>query len=344
MTAGAVVLAGGGSTLLAACGSSSSGGSSGSSGGAKSFGKLDYRLSWIKNVEFGGAYIADTKGYYKAAGFSAVNLIAGGPTATLAESDVTTGKAFVGISAPDITASAVVKGAPLIIIGAQYQKNPFAVMSLAKSPIKTPEDMYGKKIGVQAANESVWNAFVKARKLDASKITKVPVQFDPTPLTKGEVDGWFSFVTNEPNLLKVKGIETVTFELADYSYPLVSETYAVRKESLTKDRDKIKAMLTADIRGWKDGLANPQLPADLAANTYGKGLGLDAKEQGLESASQNKLILSDETKKNGLFTITPALIEENIKTLSFAGLSLKAEQLFDMSVIDELYKEKPDLI
>ena len=72
--------------------------------------------------------------------------------------------------------------------------------------------MKGKKIGVQATNEAVWNAFLKANKIDAGSITKVPVQFDPTPLTTGEVDGWFSFVTNEPNDLKYnKHFDTVTF-------------------------------------------------------------------------------------------------------------------------------------
>ena len=98
-------------------------------------------------------------------------------------------------------------------------------MSLKKSPIKTPEDMIGKKIGVQATNEAVWAAFLKANDIDPSKITKVPVQFDPTPLAKGEVDGWFSFFTNEPNLLKLQGVRTPYFLLADYKYPLVSETY-----------------------------------------------------------------------------------------------------------------------
>ena len=78
-------------------------------------------------------------------------------------------------------------------------------MSLTKSPIKTPQDMIGKKIGVQATNEPVWNAFLKANNIDPSKIDKVPVQFDPQPLAKGEVDGWFSFFTNEPNTLKLAG-------------------------------------------------------------------------------------------------------------------------------------------
>ena len=347
VTAGAAALAFGGSSLLAACGDddSDSGAAAGaSSGGAASFGTLDYRLSWIKNVEFAGAYIADQKGYYKAAGFSKVNLIAGGPSATPQDTDVATGKAFIGISAPDITGNAIVQGAPLKIIGAQYQKNPFAIMSLASKPIKTPQDMIGKKIGVQATNESVWTAFLTANGIDASKIEKVPVEFDPTPLTTGQVDAWFSFVTNEPNLLKVKGVDTFTFLLADFKYPLVSETYMVTDDTLKSQKDKIKAFLIAEIKGWSDSIKDPALGAKYAAEIYGKDQGLDGAEQTLESKAQNGLLLTADTKANGLFTITPTLIEENIATLKLAKVDITAEQLFDTSIIDEIYKENPDLI
>src|SRR5262249_14601051 len=111
-----------------------------------------YQLSWIKNVEFAGMYIADTNGYYKDAGFSAVELLAGGPNVSQ-DSVVAAGKALVGISSPDITGAAILKGAPIVAIGAQYQKNPFAIMSLATNPINTPQDLIGRKIGVQATNE-----------------------------------------------------------------------------------------------------------------------------------------------------------------------------------------------
>jgi ABC-type nitrate/sulfonate/bicarbonate transport system substrate-binding protein len=314
------------------------------SAAVKDFGTIDYRLAWIKNVEFAGTYIADTKGYYKAEGFSKVNLIAGGPTAPPIETDVITKKAFVGLSAPDLVAAAVKAGAKIKIIGAQYQKNPFAIMSMTKTAIKTPQDMIGKKIGVQAANESVWSAFLKANKLDPSKITKVPVQFDPLPLTTGSVDGWFSFITNEPNDLRGKGFDVTTFLLADNNYPLVSETYVVLTENITAQADKIKAMFRAEIKGWKDSTTDPAEGATLAANVYGKGLGLKAAEQTLESKDQNALINSDDTKKNGIFTITPALIAQNIATLKFAGFDMTAEQLFDTSLIDAVYKEDPTLI
>ncbi|MDQ1520401.1 MAG: hypothetical protein QOI55_1474 [Actinomycetota bacterium] len=339
----AVVGGGGLSTVLAACGSSSNKSSSTpTSAGAPDFGTLAFQLSWIKNVEFAGEYFADTKGFYKKEGFSKVTLIAGGPTVSQ-DAVVASGKAFVCISAPDISAAAIKNGAPLVTIGAQYQKNPFAVMSLANKKIATPKDMIGKKIGVQATNEPVWNAFLKANKIDPSKINKVPVQFDPQPLVNGEVDGWFSFFTNEPNLLKTKGVDTFFFLLADYGYPLVSETYVVAKKSLESDRDKVKAMLRADIQGWFENFKDPAAGATLAATKYGKSVGLEVAEQTLESKAENSVILTDETAANGLFTISDKLIAENISTLKLAGVDITAAELFDMSVLAEVYQENPEL-
>jgi ABC-type nitrate/sulfonate/bicarbonate transport system substrate-binding protein len=339
-TAGGLAVFGASSALLAACGDDSSSSSSG--GGAKSLGTLNYQLSWIKNVEFAGAYIADTKGYYTSAGFSSVNLMAGGPSVAQ-DAVVASGKALIGISSPDITAAAILKGAPIVIIGAQYQKNPFAIMSLASAPISTPQDMIGKKIGVQATNEPVWNAFLKANAIDPGKITKVPAQFDPSPLVSKEVDGWFSFFTNEPNLLKTQGVETAVMLLNDHGYPMVSETYVVKKASLTADRDKVKAALLGDIKGWTDSVADPKAGAGLAATKYGKDLKLDEAEQTLESAAQNTVVSTADTKANGLFTITGELIDETIRTLALGGVTITGDKLFDLSVLKEVYAENASL-
>jgi ABC-type nitrate/sulfonate/bicarbonate transport system substrate-binding protein len=343
--------------VLAACSSSSSSSSSSESASAKmtgsasasptavaSLGALSYRLSWIKNAEFAGSYIADTKGYYKAQGFSSVNLIAGGASATPMEADVASNKALVGVSSPDITGAAILKGAPLQIIGVQYQKNPFAIMSMAKTPILTAKDMYGKKIGVQVANTSVWDAFTKAAGLDVSKITVVPVQFDPTPLTQGTVDGWFSFITNEPIELTAAGFKVTTFLLADQGYPLVSETYMATTASIKSNPEALKGFLMGEIMGWKDNISDPKLGATLTVDTYGKGLGLAIPEQTQECIAENKLILNADTTKNGLFTCTDALIEENLKTLAIGGLKLTSSQLFDLSLLEDIYQEHPELI
>jgi ABC-type nitrate/sulfonate/bicarbonate transport system substrate-binding protein len=170
------------------------------------------------------------------------------------------------------------------------------------------------------------------------------VQFDPLPLTQGTVDGWFSFVTNEPNALRLKGFKVSTMLLADTGYPLVSENYITRQDTIDKQPELVKAFLRAEIKGWKASLADPALGAKLAATKYGKGLGLTTKEQTLESKDQNALILTADTKKNGLFTVTDKLIEENIATLKVGGLDISADKLFDLSLLEEVYKDDPSLI
>lgn len=335
-------------SVLAACGSSKSSGKapagSGSSSGAD-LGSIAVQLSWIKNIEFAGEFFATTKGYYKAAGFSAVNLIAGGSAGTSAESAVASGKAFVGLSSPGATGPAIVQGAPLKTVATTYQKNPFAILSIAsKKPIATPKDMAGKKIGVQqGTNQVLFKALLTANGLSASDVTIVPVQYDPTVLATGEVDGYMAYITNEPILIKSKGFEPTTFLFADYGLPLVSETFVVLQESIDKDREKVKALLKAEIQGWTDAVASPADSAGLAVNQFGKDAGLNLTEQTAEATAQNDLIVSADTKKNGLFTMTDALIAENIDALGKVGVKVTAKQLFDLSLLAEVYAENPSL-
>ncbi len=335
LTAGALALAG--VPLLAACGSDDKK-SSGS--GSKDYGNLAIQLSWIKNIEFGGEYFADSKGYYKAAGFSGVTLIAG-PTS--AESVVTGKKALVGLSAPPTTAAAINAGAPLKIIGATFQKNPFCITSLKKTNIATPQDMAGKKIGVQAPNTEIFNGFLKANNIDPKSLTVVPVQFDPTVLTTGDVEGFVSYLTNEPITLAEEGNEVVTVGFADNGLPLVAETFTVLQDSIDNDRDKLKAFLKAEIQGWTDALKDPAATAKIAVETYGKDQKLKAEEQTKEATAQQKLVQSPDTDANGLFTMTDALIKENIDALAKSGTSIKAETLFDLSLLQEVYSENATL-
>lgn len=344
----------GGPALLAACGSdeetsadtTAAGGTdttaAGGAAAAASFGVLDYQLSWIKNAEFAGQYIADQQGFYKEAGFESVNFLAGGP-GVQQEQVVASGKAFIGISAPDITGPAILQGAPLIALGALFQKNPFCFMSLAEKPIKTAKELEGAKVGVQDVNLPVWNAFVAANGLDVSKITVVPVQFDPQGLVNKEVDAWFSFVTNEPNALRAQGIDVEVFLLADEGYPLVSQIYFTTIDALANERDKVKALLIADIKGWRASIKDPAIGAKYAVEIYGKDLGLEESAALEESKTQNELIVTEETKANGILTISDTVMAEVIESLGFGGIEITAEQLFDLSLLDEIYAENPDL-
>ncbi|MEP9391884.1 ABC transporter substrate-binding protein [Gordonia sp. VNQ95] len=322
---------------LSACSSGSS-----DTGGASST-NPKVQLSWQKNIEFAGEYWALEKGYFEQAGLGTPELLTGGGAGTGVETGLTSNKVWIGMTAPQLTAPVILQGAALKTVAATFQKNPFCIVSSAGAPITTPQQMAGKKIGVQASNENVFKALLTANGMTEADVQKITVQYDPTPLTKGEVDGWVAYVTNEPITLAESGFANTNFLFADFNLPLVAETLVVRQETIDNERDKVKAFLKADIQGWYDAVADPAGSAKLAVTKYGKDLGLDEAEQTKEATAQNGLVVSDDTKANGLLTMTDALIDQNIEALAKAGYTLTAEQIFDMSLIKEVYAENPDL-
>ncbi|MGZ4661937.1 MAG: ABC transporter substrate-binding protein [Arthrobacter sp.] len=343
-----MVLAGFSSAALVAltgCGGEPGAASSTTSGAAVDLGTLEVQLSWLKNSEFAGEYFADSKGYYKDAGFKAVNLIAGGPGGSSAETMVLSGKALVGTSSPVGMAPVVLnEGAPLKIIGSTYQKNPFTIVSLAAKPITAPADLVGKKIGVQAGvNETLFDALLEINKIDPSKVTKVPVQYDPQPLLNGDVEGFFAYLTNEVLTLELGGHKTAVLPFADNGLPFIAESFVVTETALKDKRKELKAFLTATIKGWKDALADPAESARLAVEVYGKELGLSPDKEKGEAEAQAKLIKTSETDSNGLFTVSKELMDKNIAILKLAGYDTTAEKIFDMSLLDEVYAENPTL-
>ncbi|WP_327146768.1 ABC transporter substrate-binding protein [Nocardia sp. NBC_01327] len=339
LTAG--VVAGGG--VLAACGKDSSGSNNGTTGDGSKYGTVAVQLSWLKNIEFAGEYFADSKGYFKDAGFGSVNLVAGGAASTSVEAGLTTGKIWIGMSAPQTTAPAVLEGLNAKIVGATYQKNPFCIVSSAAKPIHSPQDMKGRKIGVQDTNQLIFNALLTANGMSPSDVTIVPAQFDPSPLANGEVDGWVSYVTNEPITLAAKGFANANFLFADFGLPLVAESLTVNQRTIDNEREKLKAWLAADIKGWRDAVANSAEAARLAVEVYGKDQRLEIGEQTKEVTAQNGLVVSPESQANGLFTMSDDLIAKNIAALGKAKISITADKLFDMSILKEVYAEHPEL-
>ena len=337
---------------LAACGGGSSGGTSpaaapsaGASAAPGAFGEISMQLSWIKNIEFGGEYMADSKGYYTQAGFSKVDLVTG--PVDSADALVLAGTVDVGLSAPDATARFIVEqGAPLKIIGSTFQKNPFCILSLEEGkPIRKVSDLAGKTIGIQAGtNQSIFAGFCKANNVDPSTFKTTVVQYEPTPLTERKVDGFMAYTTNEPFLVKADGFTPVTLPFADNGLPLTAETFCVLQQTLDSDRDKLKAFLKAEIQGWNDAVADPEGGAKLAVETYGKTYKLKYESQLEQLKAQNELVVTADTKKNGLFTLTDELVGEIIQAIASVGVTITAEELFDLSLVKEIFAENPDLI
>ncbi|MBJ7356399.1 ABC transporter substrate-binding protein [Nocardioides sp.] len=318
---------------------------SGSDSSSEGFGSIAVQLSWIKNAEFAGEFIADDSGYYADAGFDSVELLAG-PVAT--EELVATGKADFGLSNAISTGAAIANSDfPLKIIGTTYQKNPFSILSLADGGnIQTPEDLVGKKIGVQDPNLSLFNALLAANGISPDDVEIVPNGFDVAPLEDGQIDGLVAYVTNESLLVAGHGFDTVDLAFADNGLPFVAESVIATDETIENEPEMVKAFLKAEIQGWKDACADPAAGATLAVEKYGVDIDppLEQDKELAQAEQQCDLLVNtEETAANGLFTISDAMIEDNMASLAASDLDLEADDLFDLSLLEEVYEENPDL-
>lgn len=327
--------------VLAGCGSEDEAGADGGESG--DYGDLTLQLSWVKNAEFAGEFFADSNGYYEEEGFSSVTMDPGpGPIETL----VATGDADFGLSNAVSAAQVIAEeDAPLKVVGTKFQKNPFTILSLADGgDIATPEDLVGKKIGVQAGgNETLFDALLEVNGIDPEDVTKVPVEYDPAPLVDGEVDGFLAYLTNESITVQSQGIEVTNLPFADNGLPFVAESVITTDQMIAEEPEKVKSFLAAEIRGWQDAVADPEEGARLAVEEYGADLDLDMDKEVEQANVQDTLIVTPDVEANGLFTITDELIEQNMATLEAAGIDIAAEDLFDLSLLSELLEERPEL-
>jgi len=333
-TGAAVVLGGIG---LAACGdddsddaSAAGSGSSGSAGPTA----LAYQLSWLPTVEHAGAYAAIDKGYYADAGLD-VTLLPGGPNVQV-PANITGGQSLVGATGADNFASAVLEGAPLKIFAARLQRNAFCIVSPAGAPISSPEELIGKRIGVAQANTTPWQLFLGLNEIDEGDIEVVPVQFDPSPVANGEVDGQMVFYVNEPAQLEVSGVETHSMLFADFGFALYGGCYAATTDTIAQQGELLADFVRAERLGWADVLADPAYARDLTIEGLGADAGLDPEQQLLQAERMADLMTTDVTEEKGLLYLGADDIEANIATLGASGLEITADDLFTTEILDQL--------
>jgi len=293
---------------------------------------VNFQLSWTHSVQFGGAYLAMSNGYWNDNGLD-VNLQPGGPNAPV-EPPVIAGTALVGIAATDYTAAAVEQGAPLKIIGHSMQNSPFAVASLPGNPVNEPADLIGKKIGLATSNTPVLEALCTINGIDINEIELVPTQYDAAPLINNQVDCLLAWTTDLPVAMTIQGVENVVMPLANFGYEL-SQIYITTDDALANRRAELVALLKGETMGWADYKADPAAAAALTVEMFPDS-GLDLETQVLQAERQVPHYFSALTDEFGYGWFSDETVAGNINTLALLGRDVSTD-LWDRSIIEEVY-------
>lgn len=292
--------------------------------------KLTMQAAWVNDAEFMGYFIAIDQGYYKAEGLD-VAYLSGGPD-VIPEASLLSKKADVALSTVETTIKAITdQKAPLVIIGAQYQKNPVGIVSLASKPLKTPADLVGKTIAVPPVNRLTVEAMLKLNGIDKSKVKIVPYAYDPTPLLKGEIDGSLDFTTNVPFTIKSKGQDAASFLLADFKLPLFNDVVIVTQDTLKTRRKELVAFLRASRKGWVENFKDTTAYPPKFKDTWFKGTGRSVENEVFFNGAQKPLM----EHPGGVFSMSDDAIANCIAALN--EVNVKATKAhFDTSLLKEI--------
>jgi ABC-type nitrate/sulfonate/bicarbonate transport system substrate-binding protein len=291
---------------------------------------MTMQAAWINDAEFAGYFAAIDKGYYSAEGMD-LTYLPGGPD-VIPESTIIAGKADLALTTPDTTIKAISEqGAKFKIIGAQYQKNPIGIVSLASKPIKTPQDLIGKTLAVPPVNVISVEAMLKLNNIDKAQVNIVPYAYDPTPLIKGEIDASLDFTTNVPFTIKQAGPEAVSFLLYDFGFTIFNDTVVVTEDTLNAKRKELVSWLRASRKGWDENFVDPAAFPPMWADTWFKGTGRTVENEIYFNTAQKPLMVNE----GGIFAMSEESIEKNIKALSEVGIKATRD-MFDTTLLAEI--------
>ena len=309
--------------------------------------KVAVQLNWIPSADFSGFYIADAMGFYKEEGVT-VEFLPGGPNMQAVEQVISGGVATAGFPTfLTSTVNAIQRKADLKVIATVFQTSPLALISLAKTPLRTASDLVGKRIGGAQGRKRELDAVFRINKLDVNDYKFVPIGFDPTPLAKGDIDVMSVFSTNEPLSLADKGIETNLAYYADLGLPTYTDPIVVSGKAIQDSRKTILGFLRASVKGWEMNNRDPAVAPRFLAERYAGSTKIDIDRQTRVNRAIVPLTNSALTKEKGMLWIDKAKISGPIYAgLTAAGLTdlPDVDSYVDTSLLSEVFGTRNQLL
>jgi NitT/TauT family transport system substrate-binding protein len=305
--------------------------------GAAADTKLKMVLNWKYQGPQGWFFLADDRGYFKAAGLEVAmdqGNGSGAPIPLVANGTYDVG--FGDINALIEFAAKKPEDAPIAVY-VLYNRPPFTIAVKADSPIKTPKDLEGKTLGGSAGDAALklFPAFCRITKIDCSKvsITNMQPNLREQMLMQGQIDGAFGYVNTIRFSAKLIGVDPdkqIRFiNYGDYGMDLYSNAIIVSKKLVKDNPAAVRGLVAAINHGVEDALKDPD--AAVAAVAKREPLIKVPVERERLDATLKLEMNHPEIAKIGLGNVDPARLKKAIDIL------VEANNLPRTPAVDEVF-------
>jgi NitT/TauT family transport system substrate-binding protein len=274
----------------------------------KSLLKVGFQLDWFPTAEHGGHFQALVNNYYREAGLD-VTIMSGGPGVSGMQ-EVAMRQLPFAMGRSDDVIVAVHRGLPLLIVGAQMQHDPQAILLHEESPVKSFRDLDGKSI--MASPGSNWITFLQARY--AIKFGIFPDDFG---LARFAADKNFiqqCFISNEPYYVGLQGVKTRTLLIADSGYDPYRVIFT-HKTFAREHPEAVRAFMAASVRGWTEFLHGDATAARLRIQHENPTQTPPLIDYSIATMKSYKLVEGDPAKGERVGGITPQRLTDMVQML-----------------------------
>src|SRR6201993_90517 len=277
-------------------------------------------LDWVIQGTHAPFFIAQDKGYYKAAGVT-VDAIDAGRGATNVAVAVAGGAYHFGwVDMPSmIRLNAANPASPLLAVYVSFDESPLAVITRKAAGIRKPSDLDGKKIagGPGTAVHDTISILLKAANAENVKINCVAVQpqlFGPM-LKRGEVDGTGGFTnSNIPAALELGFTldDLFVIKYSDFGADMYGLALVTTKKFADENPQTVRGVVKALNQGTKDTIASPE-KALAILKASDPMMKLDIEKVRLDIALG--LTNTQHVMKKGLSSVTPEKLQKTIDAM-----------------------------
>lgn len=238
--------------------------------------KLNFRFSWTVYGAYAPYWLALDRGYFAEEGLDVTfsDVIGSGSLIKLMAS----GSDPFGDPDFGTMIKGVAKGMELKAVYGVFQKTTLGIVSRADKPIRTPQDMVGRMIGMgkEESSAQIFPAILTANKVDADKLTIVhPASGAKLGLfLNGNVDAITAAANLQPPVIEGKGVKTHFMNYGDVGANTLNNGVAAETKWLEKNGDTVRRFLRGLTRGLKAAQTDPEAAIQALLNHYP-----DQKEQ-----------------------------------------------------------------
>ena len=234
---------------------------------AKGLEKVSLQLQWLDQFQFAGYYIAKEKGFYEDIGLDVeikkyshdINIV----------NDVRSQKTTYGIGRSSLIID-MSKRKDIVLLSAVFQSSPLVMLATKESNITMVKDFIGKRIMVTPEIGSMVSLQAMANQNEVVKENVVQIQhsYDVNDLINQKADLMTSYISNEPYLLKERGIDYTIFDPKDYGFDFYSDLLFTSENEVLNHKKRTQNFRDASNKGWEYAFSHIDETVELIYSKY----------------------------------------------------------------------------